>query len=271
MRPATRLRARVRPRRGRASLVHPPRPVRLQDRRPGSVAISDPEILGVLAHELRTPITTIFVGSKLLQADRLSDGARSEVVDALAVEADRLRDFVEDLIALAGAGAPPDAPAEPVLVQRALPPILDEESSRVAGIRYRAHIPRDLPPVVIDDAAFTRLLRTLVTGVTELGPGRGIVEIIAQAERGVLVVRAIGRQVHLSDEVLGALFQPGITADPQSPNGRTQFGLAAARVTAARLGGDVWARRAHGGLELGLELPIGTEDEPTVEATSSAR
>lgn len=251
--------------------MHAPRPVRLQARRPGSVAISDPEILGVLAHELRTPITTIFVGSKLLQANRLPDGARSEVVDALAIEADRLRDFVEDLIALAGAAAPPDAPAEPVLVQRVLPPILEDEAFGAAGIRYRAHIPRDLPPVVIDDAAFTRLLRTLVGAVVELGPGHGVVEILAHVAGALLVVRVIGRQVHLTDEVLEALFQPGIAAEPQAPHGRTQFGLAAARVTASRLGGDVWARRAHGGLEIGLELPVGIADESLTEVATPSR
>jgi signal transduction histidine kinase len=262
MRAATRPHARPHSRGGRAALAHGVRPARLPTRRAGSVAISDPDILGVLAHELRTPITTIFVGSKLLQSTRLGNAARAEVVDALAVEAERLKDFVEDLIALAGAEAPPDEPAEPILIQRALTPILDEESDRVPGIRFRMHIPRDLPPVAIDDVAFLRLLRTLVAAVIDLGPGHGIVEILAQVDGPLLVFRVIGRQVHVADEVLAALFDPGVTADPQAPRGRTQFGLAAARATAARLGGDVWARRAHGGLELGLELPIGTEDEP---------
>ncbi|HEX9043893.1 MAG TPA: histidine kinase dimerization/phospho-acceptor domain-containing protein [Candidatus Limnocylindrales bacterium] len=215
----------------------------------------------MLAHELRTPITTIFVGTRLLQSERLSDGPRGEVVDALAVEAERLRDFVEDLIALAEAGAPPDAPAEPVLVQHALPPILEEEAARVPGVRYRAHIPRDLPPVVIDDVAFTRLLRKLVATVAELGSGRGTVEIVAHVEGPVLVFRVIGRQVHISGEVLDSLFQPGIALDSPLPRGRTQFGLVAARVTASRLGGDVWARRALGGLELGLELPVSVDDD----------
>ncbi len=161
--------------------------------------------------------------------------------------------------------APPDAPAEPVLIQRALAPILDEESERIEGIRFRTHIPRDLPPVVIDDVAFTRLLRTLVTAVAELGPGRGIVEVLAQVAGPLLVFRVVGRQVHIADDVLEALFDPGVNLHPQAPHGRTQFGLAAARTTAARLGGDVWARRSRGGLELGLELPIGTEDDVRVE------
>jgi signal transduction histidine kinase len=229
------------------------------------VAISDPQILAVLAHELRTPITTIFVGSKLLQSTRLGTAARDEVVDALAIEAQRLREFVEDLIALAGAEAPPDAPAEPVLIQRALAPILEEESDRIEGIRFRAHIPRDLPPVVIDDVAFTRLLRTLVTSVEELGSGHGLVEVLAHVEGPLLVFRVIGRQVHIADDVLETLFDPGVTIDPQAPHARTQFGLAAARTTAARLGGDVWARRSRGGLELGLELPIGTEDDARLD------
>ena len=55
--------------------------------------------LGVLSHELRTPVTTIFGWAKVLQRP----GRRTDRVEMLAdieVEADRLYRIVEDLLAL---------------------------------------------------------------------------------------------------------------------------------------------------------------------------
>lgn len=217
-------------------------------------------MLGVVAHELRTPITTIYAGSRLLQANRLGPDAREELIDALAGESERLRDFVEDLIVLVGAAAPPDAAPQPALIQRILPPILAAEAERIPGVRYRAHVPRDLPPVDADDAAIVRLIRTLVTTAGTLPGTAGVVEVLAAAEASRLVLRVVARRARISDEQIRNLFDPRADVD-RGAGGRTRFGLAAASVTAQRLGGSARAQRTVGGLELHLELPLGLSDE----------
>ncbi|HEX8940456.1 MAG TPA: PAS domain S-box protein, partial [Candidatus Limnocylindrales bacterium] len=59
--------------------------------------------VGVLSHELRTPVTTIYGSSKVLGRleGRLSDEARREVYRDIEAEAERLYRLVEDLLVLA--------------------------------------------------------------------------------------------------------------------------------------------------------------------------
>ncbi len=227
---------------------------------PRPITLSDPETLGVVAHELRTPITTLFVGSKLLQEDRLSRRSRSEVVDALAEEAERLRDFVEDLIALAGAEDPGPQESEPVLVQRVLPAVVQDEASRVPGTRFRSFVPRDLPPVIADEVALRRLLRTIVSTAADLGRARALVEIVARPVEGAIRIRALVRHVQLADAQVAAFFET-VPTRPAERRPGTQFRLAAAQATAVQLGGSTWVRRQRNGVEVGVELPADLADE----------
>ena len=61
------------------------------------------EFNSIISHELRTPITAIYGGAKLLASRdrRLDDVARTEIIEDLEAESDRLYRLVEDLLVLA--------------------------------------------------------------------------------------------------------------------------------------------------------------------------
>ena len=80
--------------------------------------------VGVLSHELRTPVTTIYGGAKLLAREdsTLDDETRRGVFADIIEESERLHRLVEDVIALTRFGdMRGDIGAEPVLIQRLLP------------------------------------------------------------------------------------------------------------------------------------------------------
>src|SRR5204862_4178529 len=58
--------------------------------------------IGVLSHELRTPVTTIFGGSKLLarESTSLDEETRRGIFNDIHAEAERLQRLVEDVVAL---------------------------------------------------------------------------------------------------------------------------------------------------------------------------
>ena len=72
--------------------------------------------LGVLSHELRTPVTTIFGYAKVLQRPSLRD-EQAEMLGDIEAEADRLYRIVEDLLALSRVEGGITIDGEPVLVQ----------------------------------------------------------------------------------------------------------------------------------------------------------
>ena len=55
--------------------------------------------MGVLSHELRTPITTIYGGSEILSRD-LDEEHRAEVIADIRAESERLARLVEDLLVM---------------------------------------------------------------------------------------------------------------------------------------------------------------------------
>ena len=80
--------------------------------------------IGVLSHELRTPVTTIFAGSKVLARRRLDlpPETRQEIFADIVIESERLHRLVEDVIAMTRFGEDEgEIGTEPVLIQRVLP------------------------------------------------------------------------------------------------------------------------------------------------------
>src|SRR4029077_8429414 len=75
--------------------------------------------IGVLSHELRTPVTTIYAGSKVLaRSEGLGADTEREIFDDIANEAERLHRLVEDVVAMTRFGEEAgELGAEPVLLQ----------------------------------------------------------------------------------------------------------------------------------------------------------
>ena len=109
--------------------------------------------LGVLSHELRTPVTAIYGNSEILarkSAADMPEERRREVYDDIRSEADRLYRLVENLLVLVRVerqGLTIDA--EPVLLQRLIPRVVESEATRWPERRGRRSCPptcRPSPP-----------------------------------------------------------------------------------------------------------------------------
>src|SRR4029079_4226157 len=80
----------------------------------------------LLSHELRTPVTTIYAGSKVLSrdGDELPEETRREIFSDIVDQSECLHRLVEDVIAMTRFGEDEgDVGTEPVLVQRILPAV----------------------------------------------------------------------------------------------------------------------------------------------------
>ncbi|HEV8054611.1 MAG TPA: GAF domain-containing protein, partial [Candidatus Limnocylindrales bacterium] len=110
--------------------------------------------LGILSHELRTPVTTIYGGSEMLarRATSVSEEERRDVYEAIRAEADRLYRLVENLLVLSRVerqGLQIDP--EPVLLQRLITRVIESESGRWLAARFVTDVPPGLPPVAAEE------------------------------------------------------------------------------------------------------------------------
>ncbi|HET9347093.1 MAG TPA: ATP-binding protein [Candidatus Limnocylindrales bacterium] len=216
--------------------------------------------LSILSHELRTPITTIYAGSRLL-ARKVRRGSPStdQIATDISVEAARLYDLVEDLLALTRLEREMlELTDEPVSLPRVAESAVRATASRAPNVPVIIGGAID-PPAVHGDAAYVEhVFRNLLASATRFGgPGSPVIVRI-EPKDGEVAVRVLDRRRDASPATLDMTF--ALVDEPTAPR-RLGLGipLFVCRRLVEAMGGRVWARpREGGGAELGFALrPFG--------------
>ena len=228
--------------------------------------------LGMLSHELRTPVTSIYGGAHLLlgRSDRLGDGTSREVLADMAAEAERLQRIVENLLVLAHVERGADITrTQPVPLARLLPPLIDREHALWPDTEFRLQVEPDLPLVAGDDEYLTQILRNLLSNAAKYGAG-GPVEIGVARDGIETIVRVADRgpgfPAEDADRMFELYFREPSTSTTAPGAG---IGLFVCRKLAHAMGGRLEAApRAGGGAEFSLTLAAYVDDEPTSSPVS---
>ncbi len=152
-------------------------------------------IVEILSHELRSPITTIHLGTRVLHEPAISAPVRREVVAAVEEETERLYRIVEDLLAVArhDEGANP-LPVRPLLLQRWLLGVVDREVQAERRLRVHVGVPSDLPPVDADEAALVHVLRNLlINSARHAGDGMPVEVVVRRLNHGSVALEVLDR------------------------------------------------------------------------------
>lgn len=220
--------------------------------------------IGMLSHELRTPITTIYAGAKLLsRGGGLEEDTRASIFEDIHGEAERLHRLVEDVVALTrfGEGAL-DIGSEPVLLQRVLPAVVRSEQGRWPGGRFELALVPDLPPVSGDATYVEQVVRNLLANAMKYGGPDAVAMITAVEAAGEVQVRVLDNGPGFPVEDVERLFQLYYRSPALA---RTVSGSGIGLFVCSRLidamGGRVWARnRPEGGAEFGFALRAMAEE-----------
>jgi len=221
--------------------------------------------LGMLSHELRTPVTAIFGGSQLLRRPQLDESARREIVDDIVSESERLERLVENLLVIARAERHViEGGKDPVLIGPLMDRIMADKRRRWPEATLVLDAPHGLPPARWDEGSFELVIRNLISNAIKYGTDG---EILVRA-------RQVGTEIELTVSDRG----PGVPADDPSrlfelffrtddARRRAQgagIGLFVVRALVDSAGGTTWARnRPDGGAEFGFRVPTFVEaDDP---------
>jgi PAS domain S-box-containing protein len=220
--------------------------------------------IGVLSHELRTPVTTIYAGAKVLsRPSELSAETRSEIFHDIVVESERLHRLVEDVVAMTRFGEEGgDVGAEPVLLQRLLPTVVTSEQLRWPGVRFELDLPGGLPTVIADPTYVEQVVRNLLSNAAKYGGAENLVDIVVEGAEGEVMVRILddgpGFPPDETDKLFELFFRSARTSRAASGAGIGLF--VCARLIRA-MGGRIWAvNRPAGGAEFGFALRVMDED-----------
>jgi K+-sensing histidine kinase KdpD len=214
-------------------------------------------LMGVLAHELRTPITTIYAGSAVLARDEdLLPAMRRELASDVYHEAARLFRAVEDLLVLTRLEH--DAvrvTREPISLIRAVDAAIQIEGPRWSSLRIVARLDGSPPPAAADAVALAHALRNLIANIAWRAGGAGDLEIVVGAHDTRVDCRLLDRTGTLSTDDQQTLFAlPDYEPLPGTISPGIAMYVAGRLIEAMR--GETWvAEREGGAVEIGFSLP----------------
>ncbi len=217
----------------------------------------DDAFLDVVAHELRTPVTSIYAAAYVLARDRLQARDRRVVATDLLIEIERLYRLIEDLVAYGRIASPDVVDREPVLVSRVVLEVIDEERQLVSGHRIAFTGRRDAVAEAADRALVRHVVRSLIDNAVRYAPSGGTVQVIVDETADEVVVRVLDDSSLVVGGVDRALDLQGSdrrALAAQRAGGGLRLHVADRLATA--MGGRTWAEPRDGdGSEFGFALP----------------
>jgi signal transduction histidine kinase len=162
------------------------------------------DFLSVVAHDVRTPLTTILINSELLENALDGDGRNAQRAGALRAEAERLKALVDDYLDIVSAEAGREArmaPGDLVQIAREALEGMPDQASRVqlTGVPSMAGS--------FDAARLRQLVQNLVGNAVKYSNHADPVELRIWQEDGHAQLTVTDRGIGIPDEDLPLLFE----------------------------------------------------------------
>jgi signal transduction histidine kinase len=215
---------------------------------------------GVISHELRTPITTIYGMSQVLRQrhETMDPETRRQSIADIEAEADRLRRLAEDLLVLSRAeGGRLTLARDPLVIRHVIRQAVEAEAKRWPDHDFGMDVPLDLPLVLGEELHVGQVLQNLLSNAAKYSGKGSHVEVRARDEDGgvttVVLDEGEGLPAESSDHLFELFYRAPEAARRASGAG---IGLFVCRQLVEGMGGRIWARsRDDRGAEFGFWLP----------------
>ena len=130
------------------------------------------EFLGLVSHELKTPITTIFGNAEVLRmrADQLDAASRTAALEDIGSEAERLHRIVENLLVLARLDQGESVHVEPILIRRLVSKLIADHERRFPHRTVTFDAITDIIPILGEPTYVEQVLRNLLSNAEKYSP-----------------------------------------------------------------------------------------------------
>jgi signal transduction histidine kinase len=207
------------------------------------------ELLSVLAHEMRTPLTTIKgYATALLDSARQDDPAvRRAALRAIEQETSTLTLLIAELLEAAAVDSGTLVlTLEPVLVNRMVERLVGEFAGRRGRHRFVVSFPSAWPVVRGDPRRLDMVFRNILDNAVKYSPRGGLVAVSGVAGRREVIVSIADQGIGIAPEDLNRLFERFFRARRTAGVPGSGLGLPIARAIVERHGGRIWAESTPG-------------------------
>jgi PAS domain S-box-containing protein len=232
------------------------------------------EFLGLVSHELKTPITTILGNAYVLEkrGDRVDEQSRAQALRDIHHDADRLHRIIDNLLVLARVEQGQRIEAEPMIVGRLVERLVAEHQRQHPERKITVVNVGNRLPVTASPFHVEHVFRNLLSNAEKYSADGAPIEVrIVRTDREVRV-SVLDRGAGIPDDEREAVFTPFY----RSPRTAGQaagigIGLAVCKRLIESEGGRIWtAAREGGGSEFGFAFPAQAGDAATDEGAPGA-
>ncbi|WP_348697124.1 PAS domain S-box protein [Duganella fentianensis] len=222
------------------------------------------EFLSTAAHELRTPMASIFGYSELLLHRKFNDETQRELYGTIHRQAQLLINLINELLDLARIEA---RAGQDFLFRRQS--LADVVQKTVASLwvnddprKVQVQVPDDLMPVLMDEEKVTQALTNVLVNAYKYSPQGGAIELEVLSRAGFVGMQVRDHGLGLSPEHRSRLFERFFRADPSGNIPGTGLGMCIVKEIMELHGGTVEVDSTLGqGTSVTLWLPASEMSE----------
>ncbi|MEP7381537.1 MAG: ATP-binding protein [Gemmatimonadota bacterium] len=236
------------------------------------------EILDVVSHDLRNPLSAITMCARVLQ-DHPPDApeSRGQLAGAILESTQLMHRLIQDLLDLSTIESGrlamnPSCEELPGIVDAVLHMVRDAADER--GVTLERDVTHTLPTVYLDPMRIEQVLANLLVNAVKFTERGGRVTVSADAGASLVTVQVRDTGVGIPPEHLPHIFDRYWHARQKSPKAGTGLGLAIARGIVEAHGGTIAVESTVGeGSTFSFSLPIADDvlDAPTKGGSSTRR
>ena|GEM_PF-335922 len=203
------------------------------------------ELVSMVAHELKSPLTSIYGFSELLLESDLKDPQAKEYAQVIMTESSRLTDLVNKFLDLSRLEeGRTEIRMHPFDLRQVIAKIVETYKSQAEKkeIRVIAEISDNLPPALGDSDMIEQVLVNLFSNAVKYSPNRSKIGIEAQEQDNELIVSVIDNGYGIPAEALPKIFDKFfrvVNSEEDHEVEGSGLGLALAKEIVERHGGKI--------------------------------
>ncbi len=168
------------------------------------------ELISTLAHEMRTPLTSIkgYATALLMEEVSFSPDIQRQFLQVIDEECDVLQNLIHDLLesSIIDAGLL-RIELQPVLLPRLAHSTIEELSHQTKKHQFVVDFPDGFPVIDADPQRIGQVLRNLIDNAIKYSPGGGLIVVRGEVRAAEVVVSVADQGVGIAPEHLNRLFE----------------------------------------------------------------
>jgi signal transduction histidine kinase len=231
------------------------------------------EVLAIVSHDLRNPLSAIMLGASLLQTSKTLSPDDREQIETIAVSAKRMSHLIADLLDVTRVEGGKRLPIDPAPVP--LDKLFSEAEdlfraqAGVASVTIEYGYDESLPPVYADRHRVMQVLSNLIGNSLKFTPPGGRITVRAETKDGEVLLSVADTGPGIPKRHLEDIFSPYWQAKRTERLG-AGLGLPIAKGIVEAHGGRIWAESEPGrGTCFYFTLPVAVGAESVTSAAGS--